>query len=151
MNNFQNRHIQNLFNISAPTVRTWSDEFSDYLSPSANPPANKTRYFTDTDIQVFATIARLRDERRTTDEIKEHLDRGILDNLPVELPKDLLSIVSSDAGLQLVREIETMKQEIDKLKNDDEKIRLAEEVKQLNREIGRLELLLEQERTKKDE
>lgn len=149
MSKYQNKHIQGLFNISAPTVRTWADEFSEYLSPSANPPAHKTRYFTDEDVQVFATVSRMRDERASTDEIQTALADGIRDSLPVNLPKELIDITASDMGLQLIRELEQMRQDIEMLKSgDEEKQKLTDEIARLNRELGKLEALLEIERSK---
>ena len=146
---YQNRHIQNLFNISAPTVRTWADEFSEFLSPSANPPPNKTRYFTEEDVRVFATISRMRDEKESLDNIRQSLEAGVRDNLPVDVPKELIDITASEMGLKLFSEIADMRQEIEALKKGSDKEReLRDEIARLNKQIGRLELLLEIEREK---
>lgn len=149
MSKYQNRHIQNIFNVSAPTVRNWATDFADYLSPSANPPANKTRYFTDDDLRVLATVARLRDEKRNTDEIIEQLNTGILDEPPIEVPIELIDITASDVGLKLIREIEQMRIDIENLKSGDaEKQNLVDEIARLNRLVGRLEARLEIEQEK---
>ena len=148
---YQNRHIQNLFNISAPTVRTWADEFSEFLSPSANPPPNKTRYFTEEDVRVFATISRMRDEKESLDNIRQSLEAGVRDNLPVDVPKELIDITASEMGLKLFSEIADMRQEIEALKKGSDKEReLRDEIARLNKQIGRLELLLEIEREKNE-
>jgi len=152
MSKYQNRHIQNIFNISAPTVRTWAVDFADYLSPSANPEPNKTRYFTDDDLRVFGTIARLRDERYSTEQIKEALDNGVRDPMLVQVPTELIDITASDVGLKLIQEIEQMRHDIELLKSgDEEKKRLTDEIARLNREIGKLEALLAIERNKNEE
>lgn len=62
--------------VSGTTIRGWTREYADYLSPSANPPAGQARQFDEDDLAVFATIATLRDQLVTTAEIRGALDAG---------------------------------------------------------------------------
>ena len=62
--------------VSGTTIRGWTREYSDYLSPTANPPAGQPRQFTEDDVRVFATVATLRAQLVTTEDIRAALDAG---------------------------------------------------------------------------
>ncbi len=146
MSKYQNKHIQSMFNISSATVRKWADEFSDFLSPSANPPSGTTRRFTDQDVQVFATIIRLKHMSMTTDEVIAELETGTLDEMPVQVPNELVEVASNSTGALILKAIEQFEQRLDKLENGLDK--KDSEIARLNQEIGRLTALLEIERSK---
>lgn len=46
--------------VSASSIRNWSGQFADYLSPGANPPPGTERIFTETDAAVLQQIQQLR-------------------------------------------------------------------------------------------
>jgi DNA-binding transcriptional MerR regulator len=48
------------YDVTRSTVRNWSKEFGDYLSPFATPPQGDQREFTDHDAAVIALIAEKR-------------------------------------------------------------------------------------------
>ena len=62
--------------VSGTTIRGWAREYSDYLSPTANPPAGQARQFIEDDLQVFATVATLRAQLVTTEDRRAALDAG---------------------------------------------------------------------------
>jgi DNA-binding transcriptional MerR regulator len=68
--------LVNLFGISKHTVRTWSTEFSDYMSDGACPPSGERRRYSDRDIGVFALIHHLRGQNARYPEIHDALSRG---------------------------------------------------------------------------
>lgn len=138
-----------MFNISSATVRKWADEFSDFLSPSANPPSGTTRRFTDEDMRVFATIIRLKDSSMVTDEVIAELETGTLDDLPIQIPDELIEVASNSTGALILKAIEQFEQRLDKLENGLDK--KDTEIASLNQEIGRLKALLEIERAKNTE
>ena len=62
--------------VSGTTIRGWTREYSEYLSPAANPPAGQPRQFVEDDLRVFATVATLRAQLVTTEGIRAALDAG---------------------------------------------------------------------------
>jgi DNA-binding transcriptional MerR regulator len=67
-----------LFNCTDQTIRRWAKELAEYLSPTANPPANETRIFTTDDLPILALAAEMREEnpRVTYDSIRASLANG---------------------------------------------------------------------------
>lgn len=45
------------FNVDRDTIKTWSYKFSDYFSPSANPPKGHPRLYNQSDIKILTFIA----------------------------------------------------------------------------------------------
>ena len=62
--------------VSGTTIRGWARDYSDYLSPTANPPAGQPRQFVEDDLKVFSTVATLRAQLATTEDIRAALDAG---------------------------------------------------------------------------
>jgi DNA-binding transcriptional MerR regulator len=58
------------------TLRSWVEEFKEFLGSSANPEAGKPRFFTDEDMRVLRTIRDLRAIHLPYSEIKERLLQG---------------------------------------------------------------------------
>lgn len=73
---FTPKQLADRLGLSGTTIRNYSRLWSDYLSPSANPEAGQARLYTDDDIAVIVTIAALRDNQATTDQIRAALDAG---------------------------------------------------------------------------
>ena len=154
---YQNKHIQAMFNVSPASVRIWASDFSEFLSPSANPPAGQTRKFTDNDMRVFATIARLKDDNLTVDEIIEELNRGVLDAAPVQVPNELMDIAGNSAVLLIIEKLDSFEERLTALETGGD-TRLQKQVSDkdseignLREEIGKLKALLEIERAKNSE
>lgn len=62
--------------VSSSTIRNWSAEFGEFLSPTANPPPGETREFTDDDLRVFSTVAVMRGQLLATTDIVDALRDG---------------------------------------------------------------------------
>lgn len=46
--------------VTPATIRRWSSEFGDYLSPHASPPKGETRIYSDDDAAALALVATMR-------------------------------------------------------------------------------------------
>jgi len=62
--------------VSPNTIRTYSKDFSQFLSPGATPGRMKERRFSDEDIAVFITVKTLRARRQPADGILDALLKG---------------------------------------------------------------------------
>ena len=82
------KQVADRLGLSGTTIRNYSRLWSDYLSPSANPQAGQPRIYSEDDIAVITTIAALRENQATTDQIRAALDAGQrLESMrPVEEP-----------------------------------------------------------------
>ena len=62
--------------VSVSTIRNWSADFAEFLSPGANPPPGATREYTEDDLKVFATVAVMRAQSVETADIRAALVDG---------------------------------------------------------------------------
>ena len=62
--------------VSTSTVRTWSREFADHLSDTANPEYGMARDYTEDDIAVFKTVVVLRSQLKNFKYIRQALAAG---------------------------------------------------------------------------
>ncbi|QLE51952.1 MerR family transcriptional regulator [Nostoc sp. C057] len=46
-----------LFGVNVSLIKKWGTEFADFLSVSANPSKGKTRWYSESDIKVFALVS----------------------------------------------------------------------------------------------
>jgi DNA-binding transcriptional MerR regulator len=74
--------IARLFRVSGQTVRQWSIEFAEHLSPTANPGRNRTRNYTEDDLAVFALIAEMKARGRVYHDIHTALSIGQRGEIP---------------------------------------------------------------------
>jgi DNA-binding transcriptional MerR regulator len=58
------------------TLRSWVEEFKDYLGASANPEPGRPRFFTEDDMRVLRTVRDLRVNHLPYTEIKGRLAQG---------------------------------------------------------------------------
>ncbi len=96
---YSTRHVRLLHDISAETVRNWCEEFSNYLSPTANPGKGKHRNFTDDDMRVLDLVAQMKNQGLTYEQVHASLqngDRGNLPQLPANEMHDL--VVAEEKG-----------------------------------------------------
>ena len=73
---FTPKQVAGQLGLSGTTIRNYSRLWSDYLSPAANPEVGQARLYTEDDIAVITTIAALRENQATTDQIRAALDAG---------------------------------------------------------------------------
>src|SRR5437763_994815 len=69
------------------TLRSWAEEFGDFLSASANPSPGQPRRFTARDVQLLTAIREYRAHHLSYDEIRERLHAGEHD-VTGPLPED---------------------------------------------------------------
>lgn len=79
---YKSHHVQKMFDVSAETVRNWADEFSNYLSVTANPGTGRHRIFTHEDMRVFALVSQLKTSGLTYADIHASLENGQRGELP---------------------------------------------------------------------
>lgn len=141
---YTTKQIATLYGVTVETVRLWSEEFNEYLSPTANPGRYKTRYFTDEDMGVVTLVAESKKEGLTYTEIHAALkigDRGIS---PPLAPEDIraLSISSQDQRLSL--RIEHLELTIQHLINERDAARgIAAKSQEFEKDNIRLQVKLE--------
>jgi DNA-binding transcriptional MerR regulator len=66
--------LAKLINVSPDTVRRWTNDYRDYLSPTGAPVKGQTRVLTPHDMAVLAHIAVLRDTGLSHEEVTRRLD-----------------------------------------------------------------------------
>lgn len=70
------KQVADQLGLSGTTIRNYGRQWSDYLSPSANPQTGQARLYTEDDLAVLTTIAALRENQATADQIRAALDQG---------------------------------------------------------------------------
>jgi len=143
-------YVLELFDISRETVRQWSAEFAEYLSPSANPGDRLPRQFSDDDMRVFALVASMKEEGKRYSDIHAALKNGQRSE-PPNKPAAQVELTATTRAATLQQQLTTLLTERAELlatnANQAGKIELLErqlaeaqaEIKILNREIGRFE------------
>lgn len=128
------------------TVHTWAEEFSGYLSPTANPGKRQQRGFTSEDLAVLLLVAEMKKSRATYADIHAALGSGQRAPIPETTPTQLQTLIEGSNQNELVaqnqaliRRVAELEAEIATLKGyRDENIALkAQLIKE--RELGRLE------------
>jgi DNA-binding transcriptional MerR regulator len=113
---YSSQHVATLYNITVETVRSWSEEFNDYLSPTANPGHRRTRLFSPDDMEVFALISQMKQQGQTFNDIHASLQAGQRGQ-PPELPPDTVqSVVIAERERQLIVQLQEREREIQRLK-----------------------------------
>ena len=170
---FKSKDVQTIFNRSQETVRKWAVEFAKFLSPTATPGTGHHRLFTLSDLEVFALVAEMKDNRKPPDEIHAALvggQRGDVSQLDLDHTRDTGKAIQLDlaqqrmtalaterdvarAELQTLRERyirlttseELARKRVEEISTELESVRQKsqEEIAHLQREIGRLEAQLE--------
>ena len=161
--------IARYFNINNETVRTWSSQFSVYLSDNANPESGKTRYFTEEDLEVFALAYQMLVKGGGTyEQVREQLDDGmrgsvemvnaIISDADGEVKIIVLQKKIQDLTIQLenaqiangiaVESVAKETQRADSAHEERERVQQKldsanNQIQDLNRQIGKLEILLE--------
>lgn len=146
---YSTRTIANLLNISQSTVKNYTDVFSNYLSPSASPPAHRARQFTDDDLLVLSLAAEMKKTGATYDEIHMALQNGQRGTVAIEpsnqaVPSASAMIISLREQImqrdELIRELELKRAGdqtiIEMLQRQLETAQL--EIRRLDRKIARL-------------
>ena len=107
---FKSSHVQRLFDVSAETVRNWSDEFQKYLSVTATPGSGRHRLFTIDDMEVFALVAELKEKGMVYADIHAALDNGQRGEVPptlIEQVQDLHLAMKVDQAQDAIARIQS--------------------------------------------
>lgn len=147
------RLVCDLFKISRETVRVWSVEFAQYLSPMANPGEGRQRQFSDSDLSVFALVAEMKGQGKLFEDVHLALQNGQRGSSPASI-NSLLEVQQprdTPRALSLRREVERLQIELKASQEDSQRkagqIELLthqledaqKQIRELNRELGRLE------------
>jgi DNA-binding transcriptional MerR regulator len=88
------KQVADIFGFAESTVRNWSSEFAEYLSPTATPGNRKKRDFTPEDLAVFALVSEFKQGKATYDDIHLALKMGQRGK-PPEISEDQLKLISA--------------------------------------------------------
>ncbi len=93
----QPQEVASRLEVSPSTLRRWSDEFSEFLSPEASSSEGKQhRRYSDEDMATLITVKGLMAEGLTYEQVRQRLSE-----LHVSKPDGPGSIVAADAALPL--------------------------------------------------
>ena len=173
MSEYKSADIQRLFHVSSETVRRWSQEFEEYLSPNASPGRGRARQFTLEDLEVFALVSEVKEnggtyedahvslkmgQRGSIDDIIEDRSLSVQANVELDLMQqrmNQLKVAYEDAITktnQLESEVIRLETEVKQMEDVKTQLKDAQElINKLNREIGRLEAKLEIAQEKDEE
>jgi len=70
------KELAEIFQVAEPTIRTWSGEFEQFLSPDANPGEGRTRYYSEEDVRVLALVAEMKGQGKQVEDIAASLSIG---------------------------------------------------------------------------
>jgi DNA-binding transcriptional MerR regulator len=156
---YQTKDVCEAFDISRQTVRIWTAEFAEYLSPSATPEKGQQRNFSDEDMAVFALVHEVKQRGGTYENAHVQLKSGQRGELPTQHlpvqaePEMHLSTLRAQIT-RLNNRLESAVIERDELRitaaqekalrqRADEQLREAQnKIDELNQEIGMLKARL---------
>jgi DNA-binding transcriptional MerR regulator len=144
MDNYTSKHLETAFEIAPSTLRTWTLEFAEYLSPTATPGKHKYRYYTVEDTQVLSLVSEYKKQNYTFEEIHFALKSGQRGD-PVTLqPQDLQSLAVSSGERRLSLEVDQLTRMIVRLQTELEQARKdAQQSQELRIENATLKTSLE--------
>ena len=91
------KQVADIFGFAESTVRNWSAEFAEYLSPTATPGDRKKRDFTPEDLSVFALVAEFKQNKATYEDIHLALKMGQRGK-PPDISEDQLRLIAATEG-----------------------------------------------------
>lgn len=132
---YKSQDIQRTFDVSAETVRTWANEFEQYLSPTANPGTGRHRIFTEADLTVFALISETKDRGGTYEDAHVSLKTG---------QRGLIPTIADERGLtlQVKNQLAIAQMQIEQITSERDEAKA--QVKDLESEIIRLSTRLDE-------
>ena len=129
---YRSSHVAKIYDISLETVRVWSEEFAEYLSPTANPGKHKHRLFIADDMAVFALVSDLKNKGFAFAEIHASLKSGQRGEPPAIEPDEVQALVASDHEKVLSFQVEQLEAA---LVASQQKLKMAEEALTQMREV----------------
>jgi len=133
---YSNRQTAALFGVSLETIRNWAYEFTQYLSPTANPGKGKHRLYSQDDLEVFALADEMKKQGMTYADIHVALQNGQRGYPPNLAPDEIQAIVVNEQERRLSTEVEVLQRTCVQLQRQLEdaeaKVRKAEEIREAN-------------------
>ena len=140
---FSTKEVAAYYGFAEQTIRKWTIEFEEYLSPTANPGNGKNRDFTVADLEVIDLIAEHKKRQDTYESIHLSLKSGQRGKAPDLTDRDLQVLAATEGEKKASLEIATLQRTIIDL---TERLNRAEEkaaaVHQVEKENTRLETKL---------
>ena len=97
--------LQRSLDTTSPTLRRWSQDFSDYLSADANPGKGITRRYNNDDARVLALVAAMRQDNQTIEAIHAALAAGDRGQWPIDEPVEQPEPAGDDQTFALVTQL----------------------------------------------
>jgi len=142
MDKFTVKDAETLYGVTGQTIRVWCGEFSEYLSPNANPGRRRTRMLTHDDMRVLALVASMQKDGFHFPDIHNSLHNGERGLAP-ESPDGLAEL--SQADQKLIQQMRNMQFRLDQTLMENESLKL--ESAELKAEVRLLREQLETMRT----
>jgi DNA-binding transcriptional MerR regulator len=114
--------LANILQQAASTIRTWSREFGEYLSPTAQGGEGHHRAYTDHDLRVLAHVKTLKQEGQTVETI-----RATLEALRADDWRDL-PVAPGDAPLRVTAPVAMVPQQAAAAALDEQRRALLREI-----------------------
>jgi len=115
---YSTRHVCTLFQVSSETVRTWAEEFKDYLSVHANPGTGRHRQFTEEDMTVLSLVSQMKRDNMTFADVHVSLKSGQRGNSPVLPASEVQALVVGEREAQLSSQIQKLQEIIVQLEQE---------------------------------
>ena len=109
------KDICDKFGVSRETVRQWTNQFADYLSPTATPEKGRQRNYTEDDLHVFALVSGMKTTGSTTEEISAALASGQRGTPPTEAQ---VVPMSDASAATLRRDVAQLRQDLDTVRTE---------------------------------
>lgn len=112
---YTTKQLYSVFKVSHQTIKNWTKDFADWLSPTALPDTGRKRVFTEDDVRVFDLVKRMKGEGKFNPDIKAALgagQRGEIPMIPLELSAPQSTALA--IALQQVEDLTAMLEEAKK-------------------------------------
>ena len=117
---YTSRQIAALYSVSIETIRVWTMEFAEYLSPTAQPGKNKNRVYTIADLEVLSLVSELKRQGKVFSDIHLALRAGQRGPAPNLEPQEIQAITYGEHEKRLSLEVDHLQHAI---------LRLTEQLK----------------------
>ncbi len=129
-----------IYGVSSETIRTWSEEFTEYLGPTANPGRGRSRSFSQNDMEVLSLIAEMKQQNYTYSDIHVALKSGERGNPPDVDPKEVQQLITTEGERRMMLQIENLQRELTKAYQErDRALQQAQRTQELEIENARLQ------------
>jgi DNA-binding transcriptional MerR regulator len=132
---YTTRHIAAMYNVTGETIRQWTYEFQEYLSPTAQPGKNRNRLYSIEDMEVLSLVSELKKQGKVYADIHLNLRSGQRGRAPELPPEEMQVITSGEREKQASLEAERLQYAM---------VLLKEELKQAETKLAQMQGLKEE-------